>query len=96
MPHDLINASQFAALKEFFGASSFHSSSIKLILCQNHAQASYFGPPGGLTRERAGFEVRDVHVTHYGRVCPIETPEFKHRFDQFARLYARSERIRLY
>src|SRR6185369_16319252 len=68
MPHDLINAKPIsAAIKEFFGSSQLSEITHK-------RRVSALGP-GGLTRERAGFEVRDVHPTHYGRVCPIETPE---------------------
>jgi DNA-directed RNA polymerase subunit beta len=66
-----------AALKEFFGASQlsqFMDQTNPLAEITHKRRVSALGP-GGLTRERAGFEVRDVHVTHYGRVCPIETPE---------------------
>ncbi|ASM96453.1 DNA-directed RNA polymerase subunit beta [Vibrio vulnificus NBRC 15645 = ATCC 27562] len=78
MPQDLINAKPIsAAVKEFFG-----SSQLSQFMDQNnplsevtHKRRIYALGPGGLTRERAGFEVRDVHVTHYGRLCPIETPE---------------------
>src|SRR5918993_1236415 len=75
MPHDLINSKPIsAALKEFFGASQlsqFMDQTNPLSEITHKRRVSALGP-GGLTRERAGFEVRDVHVTHYGRVCPIE------------------------
>ncbi len=78
MPHDLINAKPIsAALKEFFGSSQlsqFMDQTNPLSEITHKRRVSALGP-GGLTRERAGFEVRDVHPTHYGRVCPIETPE---------------------
>src|SRR6187200_3153047 len=78
MPHDLINSKPIsAALKEFFGASQlsqFMDQTNPLGEITHMRRVSALGP-GGLTRERAGFEVRDVHPTHYGRVCPIETPE---------------------
>ena len=78
MPHDLINSKPIsAALKEFFGSSQlsqFMDQTNPLSEITHKRRVSALGP-GGLTRERAGFEVRDVHVTHYGRVCPIETPE---------------------
>ena len=78
MPHDLINSKPIsAALKEFCGAaqlSQFMDQTNPLAEITHKRRVSALGP-GGLTRERAGFEVRDVHVTHYGRVCPIETPE---------------------
>ncbi len=78
MPHDLINAKPIsAAIKEFFGSSQlsqFMDQTNPLSEITHKRRVSALGP-GGLTRERAGFEVRDVHVTHYGRVCPIETPE---------------------
>ena len=90
MPHDLINSKPIsAALKEFFGASQlsqFMDQTNPLSEITHKRRVSALGP-GGLTRERAGFEVRDVHVTHYGRVCPIEDagrPE--HRPDQLAGL----------
>ncbi|GGZ86180.1 DNA-directed RNA polymerase subunit beta [Ignatzschineria indica] len=77
-PHDLINAKPVgAAIKEFFGSSQlsqFMDQNNPLSEVTHKRRISALGP-GGLTRERAGFEVRDVHVTHYGRVCPIETPE---------------------
>lgn len=78
MPHDLINAKPIsAAIKEFFGSSQlsqFMDQTNPLSEVTHKRRVSALGP-GGLTRERAGFEVRDVHPTHYGRVCPIETPE---------------------
>ncbi len=78
MPHDLINPKPVAAvLKEFFGTSQlsqFMDQTNSLSEVTHKRRLSALGP-GGLTRERAGFEVRDVHVSHYGRICPIETPE---------------------
>ncbi len=78
MPHDLINSRPIsAAVKEFFGSSQlsqFMDQTNPLSEITHKRRVSALGP-GGLTRERAGFEVRDVHPTHYGRVCPIETPE---------------------
>jgi DNA-directed RNA polymerase subunit beta len=78
MPQDLINAKPVAAaIKEFFGSSQlsqFMDQNNPLSEVTHKRRVSALGP-GGLTRERAGFEVRDVHPTHYGRVCPIETPE---------------------
>src|SRR3990167_1184578 len=78
MPQDLINAKPItAAIKEFFGSSQlsqFMDQVNPLSEITHKRRVSALGP-GGLTRERAGFEVRDVHITHYGRVCPIETPE---------------------
>ena len=76
MPQDLINAKPVAAVHEFFGSRSCRSLWTKTIRCLRlrTSVVSALGP-GGLTRERAGFEVRDVHPTHYGRMCPIETPE---------------------
>ena len=78
MPHDLINAKPAAAaVREFFGSSQlsqFMDQTNPLAEITHKRRLSALGP-GGLTRERAGFEVRDVHPTHYGRVCPIETPE---------------------
>src|SRR5260370_7609611 len=78
MPHDLVNAKPvMAAIREFFGSA-------QLSQCMDqpkprseitHKRGLSALGPGGLTRERAGFEVRDVHPTHYGRICPIETPE---------------------
>src|SRR6056300_733077 len=78
MPQELINAKPvMAAIKEFFGSSQlsqFMDQNNPLSEVTHKRRVSALGP-GGLTRERAGFEVRDVHLTHYGRVCPIETPE---------------------
>ena len=78
MPQDMINAKPVAAaVKEFFGSSQlsqFMDQNNPLSEVTHKRRVSALGP-GGLTRERAGFEVRDVHPTHYGRVCPIETPE---------------------
>ena len=78
MPQDLINAKSVSAVvKEFFGSSQlsqFMDQTNPLAEITHKRRLSTFGP-GGLTRERAGFEVRDVHPTHYGRICPIETPE---------------------
>ncbi|MBI4736349.1 MAG: DNA-directed RNA polymerase subunit beta [candidate division NC10 bacterium] len=78
MPHDLVNAKPVtASLKEFFGSSQlsqFMDQTNPLAELTHKRRLSALGP-GGLSRERAGFEVRDVHPTHYGRMCPIETPE---------------------
>jgi DNA-directed RNA polymerase subunit beta len=78
MPHDLINAKPVSAvIKEFFGSSQlsqFMDQTNPLSEVTHKRRLSALGP-GGLTRERAGFDVRDVHATHYGRICPIETPE---------------------
>jgi DNA-directed RNA polymerase subunit beta len=78
MPHDLVNAKPVAAaVREFFGSSQlsqFMDQTNPLSEITHKRRLSALGP-GGLTRERAGFEVRDVHPTHYGRICPIETPE---------------------
>ncbi len=78
MPHDLINAKPVSAvIKEFFGSSQlsqFMDQTNPLSEVTHKRRLSALGP-GGLTRERAGFDVRDVHRTHYGRICPIETPE---------------------
>ena len=78
MPHDLINPKPVAAVvREFFGSSQlsqFMDQTNPLSEITHKRRLSALGP-GGLTRERAGFEVRDVHATHYGRICPIETPE---------------------
>ncbi|MEC9391101.1 MAG: DNA-directed RNA polymerase subunit beta, partial [Myxococcota bacterium] len=78
MPHDLINAKPVSAvIKEFFGSSQlsqFMDQTNPLSEVTHKRRLSALGP-GGLTRERAGFDVRDVHPTHYGRICPIETPE---------------------
>ena len=79
MPHDLINAKPVSAVvKEYFGSSrSCRSSWTRPTRSPRSRTSGASRPsgPGGLTRERAGFEVRDVHPTHYGRICPIETPE---------------------
>src|SRR5262245_1492778 len=78
MPHDLINAKPvMASIREFFGSSQlsqFMDQTTPLSEITHKRRLSALGP-GGLSRERAGFEVRDVHPTHYGRICPIETPE---------------------
>jgi DNA-directed RNA polymerase subunit beta len=78
MPHDLVNAKPvMAAIREFFGSSQlsqFMDQTNPLSEITHKRRLSALGP-GGLSRERAGFEVRDVHSTHYGRICPIETPE---------------------
>jgi len=78
MPHDIINAKPvIAVIKEFFGSSQlsqFMDQTNPLSEITHKRRLSALGP-GGLTRERAGFEVRDVHPTHYGRICPVETPE---------------------
>ena len=78
MPHDLINQKPVSAVvKEFFGSSQlsqFMDQTNPLSEVTHKRRLSALGP-GGLTRDRAGFEVRDVHNTHYGRICPIETPE---------------------
>jgi DNA-directed RNA polymerase subunit beta len=78
MPHDLVNAKPvMAAIREFFGSSQlsqFMDKTNPLSEITHKRRLSALGP-GGLSRERAGFEVRDVHPTHYGRICPIETPE---------------------
>ena len=78
MPHDLVNAKPvMAAVREFFGSSQlsqFMDQTNPLSEITHKRRLSALGP-GGLSRERAGFEVRDVHATHYGRICPIETPE---------------------
>jgi DNA-directed RNA polymerase subunit beta len=78
MPHDLVNAKPVnAVIKEFFGSSQlsqFMDQTNPLSEITHKRRLSALGP-GGLTRDRAGFEVRDVHPTHYGRICPIETPE---------------------
>lgn len=78
MPHDLVNSKPVSAvIKEFFGSSQlsqFMDQTNPLSEITHKRRLSALGP-GGLTRERAGFEVRDVHTTHYGRICPIETPE---------------------
>src|SRR5437588_4736575 len=78
MPHDLINAKPvMASIREFFGSSQlsqYKDQTKPLSEITRKRRLSALGP-GGLSRERAGFEVRDVHPTHYGRICPIETPE---------------------
>jgi len=78
MPHDLVNPKPVtAAMKEFFGTSQlsqFMDQTNPLSEVTHKRRLSALGP-GGLSRERAGFEVRDVHPTHYGRICPVETPE---------------------
>ena len=78
MPQDLINAKPiWAAIKEFFGSSQlsqFMDQTNALAELTHKRRLSALGP-GGLTRERAGFAVRDIHTSHYGRICPIETPE---------------------
>src|SRR5678809_1126479 len=78
MPHDLINAKPVGAVvKEYFGSSQlsqFMDQTNPLSEVTHKRRLSALGP-GGLTRERAGFEVRDVHTSHYGRICPIHTPE---------------------
>ncbi len=78
MPHDLVNPKPIsAAIKEFFGTSQlsqFMDQTNPLSEVTHKRRLSALGP-GGLSRERAGFEVRDVHPTHYGRICPVETPE---------------------
>jgi DNA-directed RNA polymerase subunit beta len=78
MPHELVNAKPVqAVLKEFFGSSQlsqFMDQTNPLSSVTHKRRLSALGP-GGLTRDRAGFEVRDVHTTHYGRICPVETPE---------------------
>ena len=99
MPHDLINSKPIsAALKEFFGASQlsqFMDQTNPLSEITHKRRVSALGP-GGLTRERAGFEVRDVHPTHYGRVCPIETPEGPNIGpDQLAGAVRPAQRVRL-
>jgi DNA-directed RNA polymerase subunit beta len=79
MPHDLVNAKPVnAVVKEFFGSSQlsqFMDQTNPLLSEITHKRRLSALGPGGLTRDRAGFEVRDVHATHYGRICPIETPE---------------------
>ncbi|MBF0189910.1 MAG: DNA-directed RNA polymerase subunit beta [Magnetococcales bacterium] len=78
MPHDILNSKPFSAvIREFFGSSQlsqFMDQTNPLSEITHKRRLSALGP-GGMTRERAGFEVRDVHPTHYGRICPIETPE---------------------
>jgi DNA-directed RNA polymerase subunit beta len=100
MPHDLINAKPVSAVvKEYFGSSQlsqFMDQTNPLSEVTHKRRLSALGP-GGLTRERAGFEVRDVHATHYGRICPIETPEGPN-IGLIASLstYAARERVRLH
>src|SRR5690348_9664252 len=78
MPHDLVNAKPvMAAIREFFGSSQlsqFMDQINPLAELTHKRRLSALGP-GGLSRDRAGFEVRDVHPSHYGRICPVETPE---------------------
>ena len=97
MPHDLVNAKPvMAAIREFFGSSQlsqFMDQTNPLSEITHKRRLSALGP-GGLSRERAGFEVRDVHPTHYGRICPIETPE--HRSDFVPVLLRSHQRVRLY
>ena len=100
MPQDLVNAKPVAAaMKEFFGSSQlsqFMDQNNPLSEVTHKRRVSALGP-GGLTRERAGFEVRDVHPTHYGRVCPIETPEgTKHWSDQLPGNLCAHQQLRLY
>ena len=100
MPHDLINAKPAAAaVREFFGSSQlsqFMDQTNPLVEITHKRRLSALGP-GGLTRERAGFEVRDVHPTHYGRICPIETPEGpEYRLDQQPGDLCPGQSIRLY
>ena len=100
MPQDLINAKPAAAaVREFFGSSQlsqFMDQTNPLSEITHKRRLSALGP-GGLTRERAGFEVRDVHTTHYGRICPIETPEGpEHRSDQLARHLRPRQQVRLH
>ena len=99
MPQEMINAKPVAAaVKEFFGSSQlsqFMDQNNPLSEVTHKRRVSALGP-GGLTRERAGFEVRDVHTTHYGRVCPIETPgRSEYRSDQFAVGVCPHEPVRL-
>ena len=97
MPHDLINSKPISAsIREFFGSSQlsqFMDQTNPLSEITHKRRVSALGP-GGLTRERAELEVRDVHPTHYGRVCPIETPEAEHQPDQFDGAVYALERIR--
>ncbi len=100
MPQEMINAKPVAAaVKEFFGSSQlsqFMDQNNPLSEVTHKRRVSALGP-GGLTRERAGFEVRDVHPTHYGRVCPIETPEGPNigLINSFARRLLTYQRVRL-
>ena len=100
MPHDLVNAKPvMAAIREFFGSSQlsqFMDQTNPLSEITHKRRLSALGP-GGLSRERAGFEVRDVHPTHYGRICPIETPEGpEHRSDFVAFLLCAHQRVRVH
>ena len=100
MPDDLINAKPVSAvIKEYFGSSQlsqFMDQTNPLSEVTHKRRLSALGP-GGLTRDRAGFEVRDVHVTHYGRICPIETPEGpKHRPDRQPVDLRADQRVRLH
>ena len=100
MPNDLINAKPaVAAVREFFGSSQlqqFMDQTNPLSEVTHKRRVSALGP-GGLTRERAGFEVRDVHPTHYGRICPIETPgRPEHRPDQLASHRSPGQQVRLH
>ncbi len=100
MPHDLINSKPvIASIKEFFGSSQlsqFMDQTNPLSEVTHKRRLSALGP-GGLSRERAGFEVRDVHPTHYGRVCPIETPEGPNiGLDLVALLLRAHQRLRLH
>ena len=100
MPHDLINAKPvMAAIREFFGSSQlsqFMDQTNPLSEVTHKRRLSALGP-GGLSRERAGFEVRDVHPTHYGRICPIETPEGPNiGLISSLSCYARIQRVRVH
>ena len=100
MPHDLVNAKPvMAAIREFFGSSQlsqFMDQTNPLSEITHKRRLSALGP-GGLSRERAGFEVRDVHPTHYGRICPIETPEGPNIGSDFvALLLCAHQRVRLH
>ena len=100
MPHDLINAKPvMASIREFFGSSQlsqFLDQTNPLSEITHKRRLSALGP-GGLSRERAGFEVRDVHPTHYGRICPIETPRgSQYRTDQLALLLWTDQRVWVY
>ena len=99
MPHDLINAKPAAAaVREFFGSSQlsqFMDQTNPLSEITHKRRLSALGP-GGLTRERAGFEVRDVHLTHYGRICPIETRRPQYRPHQLARDTCARQQVRLH
>ncbi len=100
MPHDLVNAKPvMAAIREFFGSSQlsqFMDQTNPLSEITHKRRLSALGP-GGLSRERAGFEVRDVHPTHYGRICPIETPEGpEYRADLVVVLLCAHQRVRVH